>query len=194
MWFVVKRGNGVVADLGLRMKAIDVPVGLAIGVACQLVMVPVLYWGLFKIIGVKDVSAAARDLTDRATDPFSILLVFVVVAVGAPLAEEIYFRGFAQRIFGRKLIPPLAILASATFFAASHVAAAPVPGSARVRSDPRHAGLALRPSRAVDLGPRRVQRRHRGHPGLPSRVTRDCRPQMTTRRPHTVPPWGGHDR
>ena len=44
VWFVVKRGNGVVADLGLRMKAIDVPVGLAIGVACQLVMVPVLYW------------------------------------------------------------------------------------------------------------------------------------------------------
>ena len=44
VWFVVKRGNGVVADLGLRMKAIDVPVGLAIGVVCQLVMVPVLYW------------------------------------------------------------------------------------------------------------------------------------------------------
>jgi membrane protease YdiL (CAAX protease family) len=121
VWFAVNRGKGVVADLGLRMKAIDIPVGLAIGVASQLVMVPALYWLLFKVIGVKDVSAAARALTDRATDPLSILLVFVVVAIGAPIAEEIYFRGFAQRIFGRRLRPHWAILASATFFAASHM-------------------------------------------------------------------------
>jgi membrane protease YdiL (CAAX protease family) len=121
VWFAVNRGKGVVADLGLRMKAIDVPIGLAIGVASQLVMVPVLYWLLFKVIGVKDVSAAARSLTDRATDPLSIVLVFVVVAMGAPIAEEIYFRGFAQRIFGRRIRPHWAILASATFFAASHM-------------------------------------------------------------------------
>jgi membrane protease YdiL (CAAX protease family) len=121
VWFAVNRGKGVVADLGLRMKAIDVPIGLAIGVASQLVMVPVLYWLLFKVIGVKDVSAAARSLTDRATDPLSIVLVFVVVASGAPIAEEIYFRGFAQRIFGRRIRPHWAILASATFFAASHM-------------------------------------------------------------------------
>jgi membrane protease YdiL (CAAX protease family) len=121
IWFAVNRGKGVVAELGLRMKAIDVPIGLAVGIASQLVMVPVLYWLLFKAIGVKDVSAAARALTDRATDPLSIVLVFVVVAIGAPLAEEIYFRGFAQRIFGRRIRPAFAILASAAFFAATHM-------------------------------------------------------------------------
>jgi membrane protease YdiL (CAAX protease family) len=121
VWFAVNRGKGVVADLGLRMKAIDVPIGLAIGVASQLVMVPVLYWLLFKVIGVKDVSAAARSLTDRATDPLSLVVVFVGGARGAPIAEEIYFRGFAQRIFGRRIRPHWAILASATFFAVSHM-------------------------------------------------------------------------
>ena len=121
VWFAVNRGKGVVAELGLRMKAIDIPIGLAVGVASQLVLVPVLYWLLFKVIGVKDVSAAARSLTDRATDPLSIVLVFVVVAIGAPLAEEIYFRGFAQRVFGRRIRPAFAILASAAFFAASHM-------------------------------------------------------------------------
>ena len=121
VWFAVKKGKGVVAELGLRMKAVDVPVGLAIGVACQLLMVPALYWVIFKVIGTKDVSAEARQLTDRATDPLSVLLVFVVVAIGAPLAEEIYFRGFAQRIFARKISPVWAIVASAGFFAASHV-------------------------------------------------------------------------
>jgi hypothetical protein len=120
VWLAVKKGRGVIAELGLRMKPIDVPVGLAVGVASQLLMVPALYWVVFKLIGTKDVSAAARELTDRATDPLSIVLVFVVVGIGAPVAEEIYFRGMAQRTFRRRLRPHWAILASAAFFAASH--------------------------------------------------------------------------
>ncbi len=121
IWFAIKKGKGVVADLGLRMKAIDVPIGLAIGVACQLILVPLVYLALRPLLGVKDVSAAARELTDRATDPLSIVLVFLIVGIGAPVAEEIYFRGMAQRIFGRRLGPWAAILAAAAFFAATHL-------------------------------------------------------------------------
>ncbi|MFM8862407.1 MAG: lysostaphin resistance A-like protein [Acidimicrobiia bacterium] len=121
VWFAVRKGRGVVADLGLRMRAIDVPVGLAIGVAAQLVLVPLVYLLLRPLLGVKDVSAAARELTDRATDPLSIVLVFLIVGLGAPVAEEIYFRGMAQRIFGRRLSPVWAIVAAAAFFAATHL-------------------------------------------------------------------------
>jgi membrane protease YdiL (CAAX protease family) len=121
IWFATKRGRGVVVELGLRMKLRDAPIGLAIGVASQLLMVPALYWVVFKLIGVKDISAAARELTDRATDPLSIILVFLIVGIGAPIAEEIYFRGMAQRSFGRKLRPEWAILAAAAFFAGSHL-------------------------------------------------------------------------
>lgn len=121
IWFAVKKGKGIVADLGLRMKAIDIPVGLAIGVASQLVLVPLVYLVLRPLLGVKDVSAAARALTDRATDPLSIVLVFLIVGIGAPIAEEIYFRGMAQRIFGRRLRPAWAILGAAAFFAATHL-------------------------------------------------------------------------
>jgi len=121
IWFAVKRGRGVVTDLGLRFKAIDLPIGLAIGVACQLVLVPVIYFGLSKLIGVKDVSATARELTDRASSPISIILLFLIVGIGAPIAEEIYFRGMAQSIFGRRLRPHWAILAAAAFFAATHL-------------------------------------------------------------------------
>jgi membrane protease YdiL (CAAX protease family) len=120
VYLAVTKGRGVVAELGLRMKAIDVPVGLAIGAACQMLMVPALYWLVFKAIGVQDVSAAARELTDRATDPLSILLVFLIVIVGAPVAEELFFRGMAQRTFLHKLRPRWAILASSAFFAISH--------------------------------------------------------------------------
>lgn len=121
IWFATKRGRGVVVELGLRVKLRDAPIGLAIGVASQLLMVPALYWVVFKLIGDKDISAAARELTDRATDPLSIILVFLIVGIGAPIAEEIYFRGMAQRIFGRKLRPEWAILAAAAFFAGSHL-------------------------------------------------------------------------
>ncbi len=121
IWFAVKKGRGIVADLGLRMRAIDVPIGLAVGVASQLVLVPLVYLVLRPLLGAKDVSAAARELTDRATDPLSILLVFLIVGIGAPVAEEIYFRGMAQRIFGRRLGPWAAILAAAAFFALTHL-------------------------------------------------------------------------
>ena len=121
IWFAIKKGKGVVADLGLRMKAIDAPIGLAIGIACQLVLVPLVYLALRPLLGVNDVSAAARQLTDRATDPLSIVLVFLIVGIGAPVAEEIYFRGMAQRIFGRRLGPWAAILAAAAFFALTHL-------------------------------------------------------------------------
>lgn len=119
--FAIVKGRGVVADLGLRMKAIDVPIGLAIGVATQWILVPLVYLALRPLFGKQDVSAAARELTDRATDPLSMILVFVIVAIGAPVAEEIYFRGMAQRIFGRRLKPQWAIVAAAAFFAATHL-------------------------------------------------------------------------
>jgi hypothetical protein len=121
IWFAIKKGKGVVAELGLRMKIIDAPIGLAVGVACQLILVPLVYLALRPILGVKDVSAAARELTDRATDPLSIVLVFLIVGIAAPIAEEIYFRGMAQRIFGRRLGPWAAIFAAAAFFAATHL-------------------------------------------------------------------------
>lgn len=121
LWFAINRGRGVVADLGLRMKSIDIPVGIVIGVACQLLMVPAIYWVLAKVIGNHDVSAAARELTDRASSPISVVLLFLIVGIGAPIAEEIYFRGMAQGIFGRRLRPHWAILAAAAFFAATHL-------------------------------------------------------------------------
>jgi uncharacterized protein len=121
IWFAIKRGRGVVADLGLRMRRIDIPIGLAVGVFCQLVMVPLIYVVLSKIIGVKDVSAAARQLTDRASSPISIILLFLIVGIGAPVAEEIYFRGMAQTIFGRRLSPMWAVFAAAAFFAVTHL-------------------------------------------------------------------------
>ena len=96
------------------------PAGLAIGVVSQFVLVPLIYWPIFKLIGHQDVSAAARQLTDRATDPVGIVLLFLIVGLGAPFAEEIFFRGLTQRSLDRRWGAVVAVGVTAVFFALTH--------------------------------------------------------------------------
>ena len=96
------------------------PVGLAIGVVCQVVLVPLIYVPIFLLFGHQDVSAAARQLTDRATDPFGVVALFVIVGVGAPIAEELFFRGLTQRSATRRFGPMAAWIGTAAFFAITH--------------------------------------------------------------------------
>ncbi len=116
----ITKGNGPVRDLGLRVRAIDVPIGLAIGVAAQLVLVPLIYVPIFWIFGDRDVSAAARQLTDRATDPFGVVMLFLIVGIGAPIAEEMFFRGLTQHALLRRWGSWVALFGTAAFFALTH--------------------------------------------------------------------------
>lgn len=121
--------RGMAAALGLRMRLIDVPVGLAVGLAAQVVMVPLLYQLVFRVIGEQDVSAAARQLTDRATTPLGVVLLLLIVGVGAPVVEELFFRGLAQRAFEQRgLSWGLAVVCTSLFFAATHLQPLQFPG------------------------------------------------------------------
>ena len=66
----------------------------------QLVLIPVLYWPLQQIwsdtFSDERLEERAVELADRATGNQAILLV-VVVVVGAPLFEELVYRGLLQR-------------------------------------------------------------------------------------------------
>lgn len=126
-----RRGNGPVADLGLRTTLRDVPVGLAIGVACQLVLVPLVTLPVFLLSDVdqEELEAPARELTDKATGLGVIVLVLVVV-VGAPIAEEVFYRGLLQRTMARRVpIWPTMIITS-LLFGASHFQALQFPALA----------------------------------------------------------------
>ena len=116
----VTKGNGPVRDLWLRARPVDAPVGLAIGVAAQLVLLPLLYVPIFWVFGDQDVSAAARQLTDRATDPFGVVMLFLIVGIGAPIAEEVFFRGLTQRSLTRRWGAWIALFGTAAFFALTH--------------------------------------------------------------------------
>ena len=120
-WAARTKGFGVVRDFRARMTPVDIPVGIAVGLGVQLIVVPALYWVLFHFIGEQDVSEEARQLTDRATSSLGIVLLMLIVGIGAPIAEELFFRGMAQRAFEKRGLPwGAALVCTATFFGVTH--------------------------------------------------------------------------
>lgn len=115
------RGNGPRRDLGLWTTLADAPIGLAIGVACQLVLVPLVTLPVFLLSDTDQeaLEAPARELTDKAHGPGVLVLVLVVV-VAAPLAEEVFFRGMLQRTLARRWPIWPSMLATSILFGVSH--------------------------------------------------------------------------
>jgi uncharacterized protein len=122
VWATATKGNGPTIDLRLSMRALDVPLGLAVGVACQLLVTP-LYWLASLLVGDDfDVSAEARELTDRATGAPGVVALLLIVGVGAPLAEEIFYRGLTQGALEKRgLRWGWALVATSGFFAVGHL-------------------------------------------------------------------------
>ncbi len=115
----VFRGNGLRRDFGWSMKASDVPVGLAFGVFAQIFVVWLIY-APFQQFFDFDVSEAARQITDRAASGSDIALVMLGVVVGAPIFEELFFRGLTLRAFERKWGAVAGVLVSSALFAGAH--------------------------------------------------------------------------
>lgn len=86
-------------DLGLTLRPIDVPMGIALGVACQLVLVPLISTPWSALLGLDgdELKRPACELAAKADDPLGVALLFLTAVVGAGIVEEVFFRGFVQR-------------------------------------------------------------------------------------------------
>jgi membrane protease YdiL (CAAX protease family) len=118
-----RKGNGAVADFGIRFRPLDVPVGLAIGVAVQIVVLPLLYLPLLRLLGrsTDDLSAPARALTDKADGAAGWIVLALIVVVGAPVFEEIFYRGLLLGALRKRgLHDVVACLVSGAVFASMH--------------------------------------------------------------------------
>lgn len=115
-----RKGSGsVAADFGLRVERRDIGPGVVAGGLSQLVLLPLLYLPLDLLGFDLDVSEEARSILDRATGPgLALLAVFVVI--GAPVAEELFFRGLLQRAAHRRFGPQWAVAFSAVVFGVTH--------------------------------------------------------------------------
>jgi membrane protease YdiL (CAAX protease family) len=126
-----REGTGLFrADYQLRARAVDV-LGVPIGVLTQLVLVPLVYLPLETlwedVFTEERLTENAKDLVDRASGGSMVLLV-LMVCVGAPLVEELVYRGLLQGSFAARINHVPALLAASALFALVHFRPVEYPG------------------------------------------------------------------
>jgi len=114
-----RKGSGPRAELGWSIQPLDVPIGLAFGVAGQLVL-PILYRLVVNAETLDRLDDPARELADSAATTAAKLLLVIAVVLVAPIAEELFFRGLIQRAIGRRLPMVAAVVVTAAIFALMH--------------------------------------------------------------------------
>jgi membrane protease YdiL (CAAX protease family) len=123
------KGQGPIVDLGLRARPMDL-LGVLAGVATQLFLLPLVYLPLLVLLDRTgdDLSAPARDITDRASDPFGVVMLILIVGIAAPIFEEIFYRGLMQRSLQRRFGDSTAVVVTALVFGLSHFQLLQAPG------------------------------------------------------------------
>lgn len=131
--YVASRRSGSgdpVEDYGVRFRALDV-IGLPIGALTQLVLVPLVYVPLRAVwpatFSEDRLSDTAEKLADRASGATMVLLV-LMVCVGAPIVEEVVYRGLLQRSFAARTSDVVAWLGAAAWFTIIHFRPVEYPG------------------------------------------------------------------
>lgn len=124
-------GSGSVRrDLRVSFRPLDL-LGVPIGVLTQLVLLRLVYWPLEEFwpstFSSPQLEKSARDLYDSADGLWLIVLVLIVV-VGAPLVEELLYRGLLQGAFVRRIDDVVAVVLVAAWFALIHFRPVEYPG------------------------------------------------------------------
>jgi membrane protease YdiL (CAAX protease family) len=115
-----RKGTGDLArDFGLRARWSDTALGVPVGVLCQLVLVPLIYLPLHDLVSRKELEAPVRRVTNRAHG-VGFFVLAVVVIVGAPVVEELFFRGLVLRSLQRRFGDGWAVAGSAVAFGLAH--------------------------------------------------------------------------
>jgi len=105
--------------------------GIPIGIASQFVLVTAVTFPLTKLFpdqfSVEEVEKRARELADAASGGW-VFVLFLIVVVGAPVVEEIVYRGLLQQGLERSMNSTIALVVTAAVFAAIHLQPIVFPG------------------------------------------------------------------
>jgi hypothetical protein len=119
------------STIGAIFERRDVAVGIPLGIASQIVLVNVVNWPLTRLFpdafSFDEVSKRASDLVDAAHGGWVVLLA-VVVIIGAPIVEEIVYRGVVQPGLVASWGRSVGIVTTAALFAAIHMQPVEFPG------------------------------------------------------------------
>ena len=112
-------------DFGFRFRWSDLGVGVLVALAVQLLLLPGIGLLLRPLLGEPEVSGPVRELLDKSKGP-AFLGLILSVAVGAPIVEELFFRGLLLRSLQRRVPNGVAVFVSAVAFGLAHGSALPV--------------------------------------------------------------------
>jgi len=119
-----RRGSASAAtDFGLWIRDWrDVLGGAAVGLASQYLLIPALYWPFEQADPAlrQRLSHPAQQDTASAHSVWSIGVLLVVLAVGAPIVEELFFRGLLLRGLLGVAPVPVAVVGSGLLFGLAH--------------------------------------------------------------------------
>ncbi len=115
---------------GLRFATRDL-LGIPLGIFCQVVLMNAVNWPLNKwkpkIFNPQRIETRAKDMVDVAHGAWFVVLV-LVVAVGAPLVEELVYRGFIQGGLQSRIGGTWALFITAAWFTVVHLEPIEFPG------------------------------------------------------------------
>jgi membrane protease YdiL (CAAX protease family) len=122
-WGSSRKGLGSLrADFGFEMRPRDIPIGLGAGVAAQIVLGLASTW-LYDLLGLDTdkLGETAEELADSAVGAGNVVLLVLVVVVGAPIVEELFYRGLWMRSIERRTGRPwVALVGSSLIFGIAH--------------------------------------------------------------------------
>lgn len=119
---VRRKGASLERDFRLVVRLRDVPIGLGIGLAAQIVIGLVVSI-LYEIAGVDAdrIGETAEELTDKAEGALPVVALVLMVGLAAPVVEELFYRGLWLRAIERRArSTAIAVVASSIVFGAVH--------------------------------------------------------------------------
>ena len=122
-WVTRTKGSGsFVVDFGLRFERGRDLIGIVYGLLSQLAIVPIVYFPIAWFIDdlAERIEAPARTLTDQAGGDVGVAVLAALVIIGAPIFEELFYRGLLLRAVQRRYGTNIAIGASALVFGLAH--------------------------------------------------------------------------
>jgi membrane protease YdiL (CAAX protease family) len=122
LWATHRKGRRSLArDFGFRMQWSDIPLGLGVGLVAQFVLGLAINL-LYRLLGIDldKVGETAKQLTDVAVGPVEVIVLVLVVAVAAPLLEELFYRGLWLRSVEKRFGPVAGVAVSSLIFALVH--------------------------------------------------------------------------
>jgi hypothetical protein len=117
----LKGRRSLARDFGFTMRWSDIPLGLGLGLGLQIALGIVLQL-VYPLLGIDldRVGDSAQDLADRATSGAGVVLVLLIAAVGAPIVEELFYRGLFLRSVQRRFGDGAAVVVPAVVFGFLH--------------------------------------------------------------------------